>query len=216
MVYAITRKAGDLLASEGGLDISKIDWDLKNRTVTERHIKHTLMIAKFRTILTLAILGRKGVEIGQWKENRGSGKSLNPELSDTVKLEIKEGKELRLRIVPDAFFSLIEGDTEMFFFLEADRGTMAADRFWKKLTAYRAWWQQGGSKKKLGAKNFRVLTITPSIRRRDNLREVAKKVKPAGMFWFAGEKNYSVNNAGAIFEAIWINGKDEKAHSLLE
>jgi hypothetical protein len=75
------------------------------------------MVAKFRTILTLAAEGHKGVEVGQWKENRGSGKSLNPELSDTVKLEIKEGKELRLRIVPDAFFSLREDDSEMFFFL---------------------------------------------------------------------------------------------------
>lgn len=216
MVYAITRKAGDLLASEGGLDISKIDWDLKNRTVTERHIKHTLMIAKFRTILTLAAEGQKGVDIGQWKENRGSGKSLNPELSDTVKLEIKEGKEIRLRIVPDAFFSLREDYSEMFFFLEADRGTMPTERFWKKLTAYRAWWKQGGSKKKLGAEHFRVLTITPSNKRRDNLREVAKRVKPAGMFWFAAEKSYSANKPGSIFEAIWINAKDDKAHSLLE
>ncbi|MBU4401016.1 MAG: replication-relaxation family protein [Planctomycetes bacterium] len=216
MVYAITRKAGDLLAGEGDLDISKIDWDLKNRTVTERHIKHTLMIAKFRTILTIAAESQAGVEIEQWKENRGSGKSLNPELSDTVKLEIKEGKEIRLRIVPDAFFSLRERDSEMFFFLEADRGTMPTERFWKKLTAYRAWWMQGGSKKKLGAANFRVLTITPSNKRRDNLREVAKRVKPAGMFWFAAEKNYSVNNPGAIFDAIWINAKDDKTHSLLE
>jgi hypothetical protein len=216
MVYGITRKAGDLLAEEGSLDISKIDWDLKNRTVTERHIKHTLMVAKFRTTLTLAAEGQKGVEIGQWKENRGSGKSLNPELSDTVKLEIKEGKEIKLRIVPDAFFSLREKDSEMFFFVEADRGTMPTERFWKKLTAYRAWRKQGGSKKKLGAENFRVLTITPSIKRRDNLREVAKRVKPAGMFWFAAEKNYSVNNPGAIFDGIWINGKDDKTHSLLE
>jgi hypothetical protein len=65
MVYGITRKASDLLAEEGGLNISKIDWDLKIRTVTERHIKHTLMVAKFRTILALAAESQAGVEIGQ-------------------------------------------------------------------------------------------------------------------------------------------------------
>jgi hypothetical protein len=58
--------------------------------------------------------------------------------------------------------------------------------------------------------------ITPSKKRRDNLREVARRVKPAGMFWFAGEKSYSVNKPGAIFEPIWTNAKDDKQHSLLE
>lgn len=216
MVYAITRKAGDLLISEGGLDISKIDWDLKNRTATERHIKHTLMIAKFRTVLTLAAENKEGIAVGKWKENRGSGKNIDPQLSDTVKLELKEGKEVRLRIVPDAFFSLEEEQSEMFFFLEADRATMTAERFLKKLMAYRAWWTQGGSKKKLGVEHFRVLTITPSLKRRDNLREVAKRVKPAGMFWFAGEKQYFVRSPENIFSPIWISAKDDKPHSLLE
>ncbi|RJR32822.1 MAG: hypothetical protein C4567_17820 [Deltaproteobacteria bacterium] len=216
MVYAITRKAGDLLINEGGLDISKVDWTLKNRTSTERHIKHVLMVSKFRTALTLATEAQKGIALGKWKENRGSGRNVNPEISDTVKLELREGKEIKLRIVPDAFFSLEEEKTEMFFFLEADRATMTAERFLRKLKAYLAWWKQGGSKRKLGAEHFRILTVTPSEKRRDNLREAATKIKPGGMFWFASEKQYSVGTPESIFGSIWLNAKDDKQHSLLE
>jgi hypothetical protein len=48
------------------------------------------------------------------------------------------------------------------------------------------------------------------------LREVARRVKPVGMFWFAAEKNYSAKKPESIFEPIWINAKDDKTHSLLE
>jgi len=48
---------------------------------------------------------------------------------------------------------------------------------------------------------------------RDNLQDVAKRVKLAGMFWFATEKSDSVNKTISIFDVIWINANDDKTHS---
>jgi hypothetical protein len=122
--------------------------------------------------------------------------------------------------VPDGFVRLEKSSCQHFLFLEADRSTMTTERFAKKLTAYWTWWKQGGSKKKHGVEHFRVLTITPSPQRRDNLRKVATKAAPvkggSSMFWFACEKDYAVDNPESILGPIWTTAKDEQRHSLLE
>lgn len=66
MTYAVTRKAGGLLATEAGLDWAKIDWDTKNRRASEPYIKHTLMISKFRATLTLACRSQEKLDIASW------------------------------------------------------------------------------------------------------------------------------------------------------
>jgi hypothetical protein len=220
MVYAITARAAQLLVDERGLEIGKVNWASKNRTVTDRHIKHTLMIGKFRTAVTLAVAAKEDLELLFWKEHRGTGQQLNPELLDSVTLELEKGREERRKIVPDAFLGLEDSDYEYFLYLEADRSTMTNDRFKKKLSAYWAWWKQGGSKKKHQVENFRVLTLTPSVKRRDNLRKAAIEASPgkngSGMFWFACEKDYNVQEPETVLGDIWVTAKDDEKHSLLE
>lgn len=220
MTYAITKKAADLLSEELGTELSKINWAYRNKTVTDRHIKHTLMIGKVRTAVTLAVRNDGEAGLMFWKENRGTGKSIDPEFSDKVKIELPGGREEQRRIVPDAFFALEDSQYEHFFYLEADRSTMTNDRFMKKLKAYWTWWKQGGSQKKHKIEGFRVLTVTRSEQRRDNLREVAKQASPgktgSGMFWFACEKDYSIDNPESILGEIWLTSKDNQRHALLE
>jgi hypothetical protein len=220
MVYAITSKAADILADELGLDLTKVNWTWKNRAVTERHIKHTLMIAKFRAALTLAAKQQENLKLAFWRENRGSGKSIDPDLCDTVTLQYGKGREEQRRIVPDAFLALMEPDHQNYLYLEADRSTMTNERFEKKLRAYWTWKKQGGSALKHGVRHFRVLTVTRSYERRDNLRKAALKATPvkggSAMFWFACEKDYSVDNPASILGPIWVTAKDNTPHRLFE
>jgi len=224
MVYAITHRAADLLASELGIEVTKVNWASKNKSVTERHVKHTGMISKFRTVLTLACTPQNGVSLSTWREHGGSGQILDPELADNVKIEIQEGRYAgvveRRRIVPDAFIMLEDADYQYPLFLEADRSTMTSERFLKKLNAYWVWWKSGGCKKKLGVENFRVLTVTQSEQRRDNLKRIAIDASPgkggSGMYCFACQKDYSVADPASILAPIWLTAKDDHAHHLLE
>jgi len=220
MVYAITNKAAELLTDELGIPVGKVNWAWKNRSITERHIKHTLMIGRFRTAMSLAAEKGSEARLLFWKENRGIGQNLDPELSDAVMIAAGgKGKE-RARIIPDAFLALVNAKSEQFFYLEADRSTMTNDRFLKKLKAYWTWWKEGGSKRKHKVKNFRVLTITRSYERRDNLRRIAAAASPgaggSGMFWFACEKDYSVSAPESIWGNIWVTAKSQERTSLLE
>lgn len=224
MCYAITHRAAQLLSSELGIDVTSVNWASKNKSVTDRHVKHTTMISKFHTALTLACTAKNGVSLTTWKEHRGSGQNIDPELADTVKIEIQEGRYAgvveRRRIVPDAFIVLEDAEFLHSLFLEADRSTMTTERFLKKLNSYWVWWKSGGCKKKLGVQNFRVLTVTQSKQRRDNLKRIAVDASPgtggSSMFWFASEKDYSIADPASILAPIWITAKDNEPHHILE
>ena len=69
--------------------------------------------------------------------------------------------------------------------------------------------------------NFRVLTITPSEERKQNLcRRVTKGADPrkqgSGMFLFASEKSYSLKEPDEVLAPIWVSPKDEVKQQLLE
>ena len=219
MVYAITKKAADLLR-DNGVKVPETNWVYLNRENKERYIKHTLLINKFRTTLTLAFNQADGQALSLWKENRGTGKNIDPDLSDRITIETGKGKEERRRINPDAFLVIKEQQFLHYLYLEADRSTMTNSRFLHKLIAYRTWWKQGGSKEKHGVENFRVITITRSIQRRDNLRNTAIATTPgkqgSGMFWFASETDFSIKEPNSILRPIWVTPKDNKLHYLLE
>ncbi len=220
MVYGLGDTGADLLADEVGIDRGSILWQEKNKEVGERYLQHTLMISSFRACLSLALRETIGAELLFWtREN-------SPELKDHVSFR-EEGRQRRLPIVPDGFFG-IELPTEqrkqkVYFFLEADRSTMTNSRFLNKLRAYWIWGvKQKRQRKTFGIDNFRVLTITRTKQRRDNLTRVAQKAdgrqNGSYMFWFATQEDYDLKEPGTVLQKIWQTSvaRDQEFHHLLE
>jgi len=213
MVYALGDRGASLLAEKYGVDIAKIKWNEKNKEVKDRHIQHTLMISNFRTCLELALSKIPDTHLLFWQRE-------NPkELKDYVYIE-DYGREIKAPIVPDGFFGIQDLKGKMFFFLEADQSTMTNARFLKKMRAYWRWWKEGRHTKKFGIKAFRVLTITKTKQRKENLRKITKKAdeRQVGsfMFWFTSEENYSLQRPQSVLRPIWQTPKDDNFHSLLE
>ena len=80
-----------------------------------------------------------------------------------------EHRGKKYAVIPDGFFGLEDPKGKFYFFLEADRSTMSNRRFLNKMKAYWNWWKQKGHQKKFGIKNFRVLTLTISKERAEEL-----------------------------------------------
>jgi len=144
----------------------------------------------------------------------------NPkELKDYVYIE-DHGREIKAPIVPDGFLGIQDPKGKMYFFLEADQSTMTNARFLKKMRAYWNWWKEGKHTKRFGIKAFRVLTITKTKQRKENLRKITKKAddRQAGsfMFWFTSEENYSIQRPQSVLKPIWQTPKDDSYHSILE
>ncbi|MBA7490573.1 hypothetical protein ES702_01111 [subsurface metagenome] len=213
MVYALADKGADLLAEKFGIDRGKIKWNEKNREVRDRHIQHTLMVSGFRVCLELALGRVPNTHLLFWEnENR-------KELKDHVYIEDQQGREWKIAIVPDGFFGIQDPKGKMYFFLEADQSTMVNARFLRKMRAYWHWWKQGRHTKKFSIKAFRVLTITKTEQRKENLRKITKaadeRQRGSLMFWFTSEQNYSIQKPESILP-IWQTPVDDSFHSLLE
>jgi hypothetical protein len=113
-----------------------------------------------------------------------------------------------------------EGANCMHYFLECDRGTMTTKRFLTKLRGYWQWWRSGRQEEVLGIRNFRVLTVTATQERAENLLEVCRQVdaprhRGLGMFLFASEQEY-VGRPERVLEDIWTTPADDWKHGLLE
>jgi len=214
MVYALGDKGADLLAEKFGIDRGKIKWNEKNKEVKDRHIQHTLMISNFRICLELALKNLPGTNLLFWE------KESPKELKDYVYIRDLQGREIRAPIVPDGFFGIEDPKGKAYFFLEADQSTMTNARILKKMKAYWNWWKQGRHTEKFGIKAFRVLTITKTEKRKENLRGITKKAddrqRGSLMFWFTSEKKYSLQKPESILESIWQTAKDDSFHNLLE
>ena len=206
MVYSLGRKGAEQLSKDAE-EREGIYRRLRENERTLPLMAHSLMISQFRVCLTLAAK-QLGVKITRFTQ----GYDLKEMLRDV------HGENPSL--VPDAFFTLEEKGDVINFFLEADRGTMKTERFVDKLKTYWSWRSDERLKKKLRLTRFRVLTIAPSERRSDSLRNAGKGGDPRGdgslMFLFAPETQYSLSEPEKILRPIWKSPKDETPHTILE
>lgn len=206
MVYALGRRGAELLSK----DAEEREGIYRRVRETERTLPlmaHALMISQFRVCLTLAAKAH-GAKITRWSQGY--------DLKETLRHVHGENPSL----VPDAFFTLEDKDDVINFFLEADKGTMPTERFVNKLKTYWSWRGDERLKNKLRLARFRVLTIAPSERRSDSLRNAGKGGDPRGegslMFLFAPETRYGLSEPKQVLERIWKSPKDDTSHSFLE
>lgn len=210
-IYALDNEGADVLVHHTDIDRGKIDWAKKNREVRTPYLNHTLMIGNFRIALSLAIKN-SGPELCSWVPE-------GDQLRDGVVIQENE-KKVKVPFSPDAYFVIKEQDKYLNFFLEADQSTMTNERFLRKMRAYWHFYKQEKHQQKFGINSFRVLTITKSKARAENLRKTAQRAddKQTGslMFWFASEENYNPEKPETVLGPIWQTPKDETRHHLLE
>ena len=126
----------------------------------------------------------------------------------------------QLPVAADAFFTLRDAKGRTHYFVEADRGTMTLERFTRKLIAYAEYDKAEKHKDKFGIRKFRVLTVTSSAVRIQNLMQAAKEAEavrkaPATMFLFTTEEQLKLVRPETIFEKIWTSVAQDEPCSIL-
>ena len=205
-VYALGQKGVDELATDAE-ERERLFRRIRETKRTSALVAHALMISQFRLCLTLALKDRTDVKLVRWIQG------------DDLKTAITRHGE-RATVIPDAFFLLETTEAKYPCFLEADRGTESQEKFVNKLRTYWRHSRTSGFVKSLGITNFRVLTITETTGRADNLRHGAKDAddRHTGslMFLFAPEMQYGLRRPTPILEAIWRSPKDDMPRSIVE
>ena len=135
-VYAIGNAGADMLARDFGVPRPKVDWTAQNKTLTQKHVEHTLFIADVMIRIELACRRRKSVRFISPEE------ILAEYAPESTRLKAKyigdkpflwsvpivyKGTRAEKSIEPDRMFGIAfqrSSKETNWFFLEADRGTM--------------------------------------------------------------------------------------------
>lgn len=144
-----------------------------------------------------------------------AGRSHNPELALW-----QEGRELKMKtyasvrstrkplsIIPDALFTLRLNAREYSYFLEIDRGTTDLHRLAMKLEGYSNLFGHKVPQKTFGIRSFRVLLVTTSRSRIENLAKrmisLEHRISRQDLYCFADLTICSLRNPEKIFEPVW-------------
>ena len=217
MVYGLGTKGGNLLSQELGVAASRIE---RNHDVGRMYLEHAILVSD--VMVSIELNCRKSGKIRLLYEDELALQSKHNDFQWNVKVP---DHGVTLGVVPDRVFALEYpdqvGETErVYFFLEADRGTMPVVRsgltqtsFYRKLLAYEATWTQKVHQRKLGIHRFRVLTVTTNTMRVTSLLEACSRLKRGhGLFLFA-DRTVLENDP---FSLVWQCGKSAKISGLLD
>ena len=241
MVYALGAKGAEWLRIQ-----KKKNFAASNRTRSDREVKnifldHALMVSNFMAAVELACRSIRNLEFIRQETliNNFNGLSkfrdrINPLCGRFHSEYCFNGKtqDIKLSVLPDQIFGLYfpqdpPGKNMLFFALEADRSTMPvmrsnfnASSYFKKMLGYWEGYRQNIFEELYGFKAFRVLTITKSQDRINNMINAGKQVdvrkKGSRMFLFAAANDFNLDYPVRVFKKVWRNGRDGELISIIE
>jgi hypothetical protein len=178
-------------------------WTKNHKRVSATYLQHMLGIADVRICITRACQ-QFNLGLLEWRSE--------PEMKrqyDRVQLGADQ-----VSVIPDSYFAIQSasntGKSPRHFFLELDRGTEVWKRFRRKVEAYIAYMDSGAYTQRYGTKSLRILTVTESPKRLENLKQVTEAAGGASRFWFACLSELASENI--LTQPVWqVAGSEAKA-----
>ena len=183
IAYGLASRGAAHLRRVDDTPFSSLDWTSRNRSVKRLFLEHALMVSDIMVALELACRQRGDLRLLIEHEIPLPAATRN-ERAPFQWPVTGSGKE-KLGVIPDRVFALEFGDKgeRILCFLEADRGTMPVQRakhqassIARKLHAYALTWKTGIHRTRFGISRVRVLTVTTSESRSENIRSAASTV----------------------------------------
>ncbi len=133
-------------------------------------------------------------------------------LADSV-LVFLRGRLQRIPLVADAYVVLQGHDGPTALLVEIDMGTVSLQRMREKYTGYMRWHRECGALRRFGLQSLRVLTIAPTERRAEHLREAALVATNggSGLFWFGTHAQVDVVRPHLLLDSAWSIGTHDAA-----
>ena len=211
IAYGLGNKSGSLL------QLAPVSWGEKNRGIGRLYLAHALLVSAVMVSLELACRQR-GLRLLPEDE-------LHLPVAAPLHWRVKTRDGTRLGVIPDRVFALeyVDRNGQMqriYYFLEADRGTMPVVRqklsqtsFYRKLLAYEATWASKVHQRHLGIHRFRVLTVTTSAARVKSLLDACSRLQRGhGLFLFADQSVLQKD----LLAAVWQCGKAATLSALVD
>ena len=195
LVYGLGSRGAAHLRRRLDIPFHHMDWSGKNQSVGRVFLELALMVSDFFVALEMSCRAYGNVRLLQ------SDEIPLPEATrdrrQPFQWSVYLGGRRKVGIIPDGVFALEHHDAGgqvrcVFYFLEADRGTMPVMRerlerssIFRKLLAYEATWSQGIHRSRFGWNRFRVLMLTTNEARMRHMIEACGTLESGrGLFVF--------------------------------
>lgn len=207
-LYYLQRNGAEAVAEELGVEMADLDWSPRYRPPTTR--KHLIATNDIRIAMQLAVK-HQGFVLESWIDDLSLRRS-----HSGVKVTIvgPDGGTVTTSVVPDGYGRLRAGENWYPFFIEADMATETGEAlvfgnkdFARKIVAYLEFYRSGQYSARYQAKSYRVLTVTTSQKRLENLMEVTERAGGKRRFWFTTFD--MLNRETVLSQPIWRVATEE-------
>ena len=183
IAYGLATRGAAQLRRTDDTPFSRLDWTSRNRGVKRLFLEHALMVSDI--MVALEIASRKRGDVRLLMEHEIQLPAATRTQQAPFQWSVTGSDKKILGVIPDRVFVLQSDDSaeRILCFLEADRGTMPVDRakhdassIARKLQAYALTWKAGIQRSRFGVSRMRVLTVTSSESRCQNIYSAASSV----------------------------------------
>jgi len=218
MVYGLGRRGAQSLRDHG-VHADASDWTERNKRAGSKFIEHTLAIANFMVGLEIDCRERGNITLLYEREILANAPERTQKSREPLRLVVPglSNKMGVSSVIADGLFGLTFPDeTAAYFLLEVDRGSMPVVRsnfdrtsFNRKLLVYWEAWKKKLHVEQFGVSQIRVLTITESPKRVENMLRAVDEItagKGSNFFLFA-PRELLVDISP--LDVVWKTGKGD-------
>jgi hypothetical protein len=194
--YYLDRRGAQCLAQLQRAPVEGGGWRSREGGQGELFLNHTLDTATVR-IAVARSCRRRGLALEWWDEC-----ALRKQ---QVRERFRGAGGEGVTLIPDAYFTIGDGEAADGFALEVDRATVPERRMRSRFRAYGEWTGSGSYRKRLPVESLRVLVaVTECSRDPERLVHLKSWCEHEGgrsLFWFVDGSDLSTENV--LSESIW-------------
>jgi hypothetical protein len=201
LVYFLSIKGLQIAAEVLRIAPAQIGWRQSYNNVRWPFLEHLLATNEIRVRIEVAA-PRVGLEILEWIDDKSLAAR---SIQDQIVVSEPGGGSRRMTVGPDGYVSLLapDGTTRHRAFIEADRATVPLARWKTKVWKYQQYLRSRTFRDRYRAsKPLRVLTVTTSQARLENMLEVSAELGAVAWFWFTTYEDIQDPDR-VFFEPIW-------------
>jgi hypothetical protein len=194
-LYLLGRRAIQLLAQDA-TDAGRLTRRRgASHTLRSPFLQHTLAVNDVRVAFSLCAQ-REGYGIKKWVTEDGLKGASEDICSDTTSGTSHQGA-----MIADAYFVMQLGDRRAHFLLEVDRATETSRRWARRVGAYLAYTASGEYTRRFGTTSLRILVVTTTSQRLENLKRATEQAGASSLFWFTTLERVRADTV--VTGAIW-------------
>lgn len=208
MVFTISRLGAQVLADTYGYDTDDFNF-VSQQILNWKSLQHILATNVVRVAISRACQDLPNFGLVEWRNE-----AIFRAQPDYVYLTNRNGQELKKPLFPDGYCVIQTPKGNAHCFLEVDRGTEGLRQFGGQISVYQEYMLSGRYQERFHTSSLRILIITTTQKRLDNLRKTTARVGGKDRYWFTTFEQ--ITPLRILTQSIWQKTDNDTKHPFID